>query len=134
MNYLMKHTHLFKTVHVPLLCIRIKQGDIRVRAWVNSCTFHHSQDVLGTLNVPIRGGCKKYELCDDFKKDNKYNMLQEQQQQCYPARAWPVTRELKTASVMGKSLFFMKPNMVLKREKNVVKINSKNIFRYIDLY
>lgn len=32
--------------------MHVKQGDIRVRAWVNACTFHHSQDVLGTLNVP----------------------------------------------------------------------------------
>lgn len=45
-------THLFKTLHVPLLCIRGKQRDVRVRAWFNSCTFHHSQDVLGTFNVP----------------------------------------------------------------------------------
>lgn len=52
MNQLRERTNLFKTVHVPLLCIHVKQRDIRVRAWVNPCTFHHSQDVPGTLNVP----------------------------------------------------------------------------------
>lgn len=31
----------------------------------------------------------------------------------YPARAWPVTRELKTASVIGRSLLFIKPRIVL---------------------
>lgn len=31
----------------------------------------------------------------------------------HPARAWPVTRELNTASVMGRSLLFIKPRIVL---------------------
>lgn len=51
----------------------------------------------------------------------------------HPARALPVTRELKTASVMGKSLLFMKPNMVLKKQRRKLKtffkkkVNSKGI-------
>lgn len=59
-NQLKEYTHLCKTVHVPLLCIRGKQGDIRVRAWVNSCIFHHSQDILGTLKVPKMAVCGQY--------------------------------------------------------------------------
>lgn len=74
-NQLKEYTHLYKTVHVPLLCIRGKQGDIRVRAWVNSCIFHQSQDVLGALNVPRMAVCGQYELPDNFKKDINHNML-----------------------------------------------------------
>lgn len=55
-----EHTHLVKAVHVPLLCIDVKQGDIGVRAGVNPCTFHHTQDVLGTLNVPKTAGLGNY--------------------------------------------------------------------------
>lgn len=57
----------------------------------------------------------------------------------HPARAWPVTRELKTASVMGKSLLFMKPNMVLKKQRRKLKtfffkkVNSKGIIFYFFL-
>jgi hypothetical protein len=33
----------------------------------------------------------------------------------HPERAWPVTSELNTASVIARSLLFMKPKIVLKR-------------------
>lgn len=42
-----------------------------------------------------------------YKKKNK------KLQHIHPARECPVTKELKTASVMGRSLVFMKPSMVL---------------------
>lgn len=48
-----------------------------------------------------------------------------QSRDAHPDRAWPVTKELKTASVMGKSLLFIKPNMVLKKAEDRFE-NIKN--------
>lgn len=83
--------------------------------WALSMSLHQWQIVAG-VNFPVISWLKFI------------NAVKTKDFVTHPARAWPVTRELKTASVMGKSLLFMKPSMVLKTKPRRNREKDQNIW------